>query len=180
MMHEENNGYGRISRINHWFAAAVVICMLTLGLYFHDMPRGEEKLYWLHLHISIGALAWLWIMFRVFWRLGRGFAPAVPQAAMKQKLSRLVHILLLTGILVMFISGPLTIWSAGRAIEIFGVISIPSPIPEMHDFHELLEEVHEITARVMIGLISLHVLASIVHLVTHPEALRGRMWGRSD
>lgn len=179
-MTEPGNGYGRISRINHWFAAAVVITMLTLGLYFHDMPRGEEKLYWLHLHISIGALAWLWIMFRVFWRLGRGFAPAVPQAAIKQKLSRLVHVLLLTGLLVMFISGPLTIWTGGRAIEILGLISIPSPIPEMHDFHELLEEVHEITSRVMIGLISLHVLATIVHLVTHREALRGRMWGKLD
>ncbi|GAB4120533.1 MAG: cytochrome b [Wenzhouxiangellaceae bacterium] len=179
-MDNARTGYGRISRLNHWVAAAVVIGMLTVGLYFHDMPRGEEKLYWLHLHISVGALAWLWIMFRVFWRMGRGFAPAMPQAAIKQHISKLVHVLLLTGILVMFISGPLTIWTGGRAIEIFGLISIPSPIPEMHDFHELLEEVHEITARVMIGLISLHVLATIMHLVFHRQALRGRMWGRSD
>jgi len=176
-MMQSSNGYDRISRLNHWFAAAVVIGMLAIGLYFHDMPRGEEKLYWLHLHISIGALAWLWIMFRVFWRMRHGFAPAMPQAAIKQHISKLVHVLLLTGILVMFISGPLTIWSAGRAIEIFGMVSIPSPIPEMHDFHELLEEVHEITSRVMIGLIGLHVLATLMHLVTQRQALRGRMWG---
>ncbi len=176
-MTETGNGYGRISRVNHWFAALVVLTMLGLGLYFHDLPRGEEKLYWQHLHVSIGALAWLWIMFRVFWRMAHGFAPPLAQAAFRQRLSRLVHILLLTGILVMFISGPLTIWTAGRAIEIFGLLSIPAPIPAMHDFHELLEEVHEITARVMIGLISVHVLATLVHLVTHRQSLRGRMWG---
>jgi cytochrome b561 len=57
------------------------------------------------------------------------------------------------------------------------VISIPSPIPEVHDFHEWLEEVHEITSRVMIGLISLHVLATIMHLIRNRAGLRGRMWG---
>ncbi len=52
--------YGTVSRLNHWIGAALVILMLGIGLYFHEMPRGDELRYWMGLHISIGALAAVW------------------------------------------------------------------------------------------------------------------------
>lgn len=173
----ERTGYSKISRWNHWLTAAVVLVMLAIGLYFHEMPRGDEKTFWRGLHISIGALAWLLVMFRVVWRLRKGFVPAAEQQLLFQRISQFSHWLLLIGIVVMFISGPLTIWSAGRGISVFGWFSIPSPMERMHDLHELLEEIHGYTARIMMWLIGLHVVAAIWHQVKHKGLLRGRMWG---
>ncbi len=173
----QTDSYGKVSRWNHWLTAAVIVTMLAIGLYFHEMPRGEEKLFWQHLHISIGATAWLLVMFRVVWRLRQGFATSLQQNAWLIRLSQLSHWLLLLLIVVMFITGPLTIWSAGRGIEIFGMITIPSPMERMHELHEWLEEVHAFAARTMMYLIGLHVLAAIWHQIKHKGILRGRMWG---
>lgn len=171
------SGYGKLSRFNHWFTSTVVITMLAIGLYFHEMPRGDEKLFWLHLHISIGATAWLLVMFRVIWRLRQGFAASLDQNVWLMRLSQVSHWLLLLLIIVMFISGPLTIWSGGRAIEIFGVISIPSPMERMHDLHEWLEEIHAFCARAFMYLIGLHIVGAIWHVVKEPKKMKGRMWG---
>ena len=179
-LRDTHNSYGIISRLNHWLGAAVVIALLAIGLYFHELPRGDQRSYWLALHISIGALAFLFIAFRLIWRGASRSPAAAEQAPALQKLSKLIHVLLLLGIAIMFISGPLTIWSADRAINAFGLFSIPSPLGEMHDLHEALEEVHEFVSRGLLVLIVIHVLAALKHAITHPAVLRGRMWGRSD
>lgn len=176
---DTQNAYGSLSRFNHWLGAAIVITMLAIGLYFHEMPRGDEKSYWMGLHIGIGALAFLFIAFRVIWRLISHSPHPADQAAIWQKISKLTHILLLLGIVVMFISGPVLIWTAGRPINVFDWFSIPSPIERMHDLHEMLEGVHKVVSRVLLVLISLHILATLKHLLFNSGALRGRMWGKS-
>jgi len=173
----ENTSYSKISRWNHWLTAAVVITMLAIGLYFHDLPRGGEKSFLRGIHISIGAIAFLPVMFRVFWRLKHGMLASLEQHNLLQRLSQLSHWLLIIGIVVMFISGPLTIWSAGRDIEVFGWFSIPSPMARMHELHEWLEEIHAYTARTLMWIIGLHVVAVIWHQIKHKGHLRGRMWG---
>ena len=37
--------YGAVSVFNHWLGAALIVALLAIGLYFEDMPRGDEKLY---------------------------------------------------------------------------------------------------------------------------------------
>ncbi len=173
----EKHGYGKLSRWNHWLSAAIVLTMLLIGLYFHDMPRGDEKLYWLHLHISIGVVAFLFVIYRVFWRLRRGMAAPLEQHSLLQRLSQLSHWVLIVGVLVMFISGPLIVWSAGRGLEVFGLFTIPSPMERMHELHEWLEEAHILVSRILMWVIGLHVTGAIWHLIQHRDKLRGRMWG---
>ena len=67
--------YGAVSVFNHWLGATLIVALLAIGLDFEDMPRGEEKLYWLRLHIALGTLALLPLAFRVFWR-ARSVSPA--------------------------------------------------------------------------------------------------------
>ena len=173
----DKKSYDKLSRWGHWFTALVFISMFAIGWYFHEMPRGDVKNYWRHLHISIGTLAWLLVMFRVVWRLRQGFLPAVEQQKYLQTISKISHWLLLLGVVIMFISGPLTIWSAGRAISVFDWFSIPSPMERMHEFHEFLENVHGKVARATMVLIVIHASAAIWHHIKHKGLLKGRMWG---
>lgn len=179
-MHDTPSAYGLVSRLNHWLGALVVIVMLAIGLYFHEMPRGDERSYWLTIHIGIGVLSFLFIAFRIYWRFASKSPQPAGQTVTLQKAAMITHRLLILTMIIMFISGPLLIWTGGRPISPFGLFSIPSPIPEMHDVHEFLEELHEIVSRVLLVLIIVHVVAVIKHLVLGSGTLRGRMWGKVE
>ena len=116
--------YGAVSRLNHWIGALFVLLLLGIGLYFSDMPRGAEKSYWRSLHIAIGTIAMLFLLFRVFWRMRSRSPLALPQAPALQRLSRIVHTLLLVAIVVMVVSGPLIQWFGGRPFGIFDLLHI--------------------------------------------------------
>ena len=49
-LHDTIKAYGLISRLNHWLGALLVIVLLGLGLYFHEMPKGEGLTYWRGIH----------------------------------------------------------------------------------------------------------------------------------
>ncbi len=170
--------YGAISRLNHWLGAALVIGLLALGLYFEDMPRGEEKLFWLKLHVSIGALILPWLLFRIGWRVAATSPQPLPQSAMLSGLTRLGHRTLLLLILVLLVTGPLIVWSGGREIELFGLLSIPGPLGRWDALHEGLEVVHGLSSRILIILTIGHVLAALKHHFIDRDSTLTRMAGR--
>ena len=177
-LHDTAHSYGLVSRLNHWLGAALVLVLLGIGLYFEDMPKGDVKLYWLKLHIAIGTLAFLPLAFRVLWRKFSRGPSAFEQPVVMQRLTQLVHIVLLLGISVLIVTGPLAVWTGGRAIEVFTWFSIPSPTGKMESLHEILEEVHVFTSKAVLIAVILHVLGAVKHLVFERPKLAGRMIGR--
>ncbi|TDR22751.1 cytochrome b [Marinicella litoralis] len=169
------NHYGFISRLNHWLGALIVIGMLAVGLYFNDMPRGDEKSYWLKLHIGVGGLFFVFLWFRVFWRVFTQSPQAFEQKKTLKRLTQIVHWVLLLSVLIMALSGPFLIWSRGAPINVFDWFSIPSPMGKMPDFHELMEEVHAIVAKVLLVSIIIHTLAVIKHRFIDKDQLLSRM-----
>lgn len=171
--------YGAVSVINHWLGAGLIVALLAIGLYFEDMPRGEEKLYWLRLHVSLGALAMLPLAFRVFWR-ARSASPApLPQPPALEKLARALHIALLAAIAVLLVSGPLAVWSGGRAINVFGWLAIPGPLGEMPALHKALEVAHGVAAKVLLFSLIAHVLAALKHALIDRDGTLWRIFGRA-
>ena len=178
MWRDRANRYGTISRLNHWFGATLIIALLAIGLYFEDMPRGAEKLFWMKLHIGIGTLAFAILAFRLLWRLSNRGPEPFPQSAAMQRLAQAMHVLLLAGIGVLIISGPLGIWAGGHAIDVFGWFSIPSPIGRIESLHKGLEIAHKLSAKIVLIAVILHVLAAAKHLLFERNRLLGRMIGR--
>lgn len=180
VLYDSHGSYGLVSRLNHWLGAALVLLLLGLGLYFEDMPRGPEKIYWLKLHVAIGALAVPLLAFRVLWRLRHLHSgPAeFEQPVALQWLTRIVHGLLLLGMAVLILTGPLAVWSGGRAIDVFGWFAIPSPTGENRALHEALEVVHAFTAKLVLFAVIAHVLGAAKHLLFERQRLMGRMLGR--
>src|SRR2546430_632934 len=117
--------YGSISRFNHWVGALLVLALLGIGLYFDDLPRGDARRFWRGLHIAIGSVAFLFLLWRVFWRMRSNLPLALPQKPALKLFSKVVHWLLLAGIAVLALSGPLSIWASGRPLPIFDLAHIP-------------------------------------------------------
>ncbi len=174
-MKDSTSHYGKISRFNHWVGGLIVIAMLAVGLYFNDMPRGEEKLYWLRMHISFGGLFFIFLLFRVFWRVVATSPQPVEQAQALQMATKLVHWVLLITVLIMAVSGPLLIWTRGSGINVFEWFTIPSPMGKMPELHEWCETIHAITAKVLLVALIVHVLAALKHQLIDKDNLMARM-----
>jgi cytochrome b561 len=179
---DSSTTYGSISRFNHWIGAALVLVLLGIGLYMGELPRGDARKFWRALHIAIGTVAALFLLWRVLWRVRSRSPLALPQAPAPalQLFSKLVHGLLLAGIAIMALTGPLSIWSAGRPLTIFDWVSIPSPLPRLRALHEALEQVHSFTADVLIALICLHLLGVLKHQFIDRDNILARMTGRAN
>ncbi len=172
---DTSNHYGFISRLNHWLGALIVIGMLVVGLYLNDMPRGDEKIYWLKLHIGVGGLFFVFLWFRVLWRVFSKSPQSFEQKQSLKLITKIVHWMLLLSVLIMALSGPFLIWTRGTPINVFDWFSIPSPIGKMPEFHELMESVHAIAAKVLLFTVVVHFLAAIKHQFIDKDQLLSRM-----
>ena len=174
-MKDTEQHYGGISRFNHWLGALVVIAMLSVGLYFGGLPRGDEKSFLRGMHVSFGGLLFLFLIFRVMWRVFSKSPKGAEQAAPLKLITQIAHWVLLLAVLTMAITGPLIVWSAGYGINVFDLFTIPTPIERMPDFHKTLEVIHEYTAQVLLYTIILHVLAALKHQFIDKDNLLSRM-----
>ena len=176
-LRDSPSAYGPVSRFNHWAIAAAVLAMLAIGLYFTDLPPGPERIYWRTLHIAIGTICLPLLAFRLLWRVSGGAPRALAQAPALRLLARVVHVAMMVALLTMLASGVLMQWFAGRAIGVFDLLRIASPLTESDLWHERMQQVHGIAAWALIALTTVHVIGVIKHTVFDRNALR-RMLGR--
>ncbi len=163
------NGYSRTSIIAHWIAAIAVISLF----FTHEGERGSMMQ---SFHIGVGALIGVFLIWRALRRPVRGFADKPDQPALLNLVSQIVLWGLLVCILVVSVTGYFLPWSGGRALDIFGVVQIPSPLSGSRDLHEFFEEAHEISGTVIMPLVALHVLGALKHLVIDKDSIMRRMF----
>jgi cytochrome b561 len=163
---DTKNGYGWISIAFHWLVAAIVIAMWTIGSLTQGDGEGQASGFdFLHLHTTIGMTAYVLLWARIIWRFKIGHpGPATGQSATLYPLAIAVHYLLLLALGVALVSGPLTVWLAGDAIEAFS-LALPSPFGKFPGAQAIARNVHGITTMLVFGAIALHVLAVIKHAV---------------
>ena len=168
--------YSTVAIWLHWLIAAAVIANLLLGFYHDDFGKAAERsiMWW---HKSIGLTVLVLTVARLAWRLGHRPPPFDP--VMKRweiRLATLIHWLFYLMLVLIPLSGWL-VASTGRSpvTSWFGIFDVP-PLPlRGEDAHELMEEVHEILAKLMIGLIVLHVAGALKHHFEGHKHLIGRM-----
>ncbi|SMP10880.1 cytochrome b [Shimia sagamensis] len=177
-MAQQQTAYDRMSRLNHWLVAVLMIGMLAGGIYMSQfLPRGPEKQTFMGIHKSIGLVVLILGSWRVYWRLRQGFLAAV-QDGWQTKLAHWAHVILLVGIVVMPMSGVMMSYFGGREIGVFGLFAIPGG-PEISALKSLGGAVHGIFAKLMIATVLLHILGALKHVVMDKDGTWSRMTGRS-
>jgi len=171
--------YGWITIILHWLVAITVIGLFALGYWMVDLgyydpwyKQGPD------LHKSIGALLFLVMLLRVFWRKSQVKPSAlVAHSNTEKKLGSIVHGFLYSALFILMISGYLISTADGRAIDIFQVISIVSFGELFTDQEDLSGLLHKFLAYGLIFTVVLHAFAALKHHFIDKDKTLVRMLG---
>ena len=162
----------------HWLVALAIIGMLAFGQIFEDYPPGPDKDVLLAWHSSLGMLVLVLGLVRLVWRLAEGLPEPVSAAAHWQdRLGKVIHLFLLVAVVLMPLSGLVTMLGHGRAVDVLGRLSI-GPMAPSHTLAEAGEIVHAILSKLMIVAIGLHAVAALKHHYLDRDATLARMLGR--
>lgn len=162
------SGYSRMSIAAHWLAFLAIVALFVT----HEGERGSAMQAF---HIGGGAILGIFILWRALRRPLRGFTAKPDQNAFLNLVSMLVIWGLILDMVVVIVSGYMAPWSGGRAIDIYGLVSLPSPIAGSPQLHEAFEEIHEIAGQAIIPLVALHVLGALKHVVMDRDGIMMRM-----
>jgi cytochrome b561 len=173
------DGYGWISITLHWLAVLAIIIMLAIGFRADMLDDAGDRagraaaMGW---HIGLGAFVFVLLLVRVLSSWLQPKPAPVEQPRHLMFVATATHQLLLIAILIQIASGPLAVWSGGRAINVFDIFAIPSPFAERNEgVHEFAELLHAVGRWSIIVLASLHILAVVKHAVIDKDRVLQRM-----
>jgi len=164
--------YHRVAIILHWLIAGLILAIIPIGFLMGDAPDAV-KLQIYQLHKTIGMSILFLSLVRLGWRLLNP-PPALASTlkAWEKWASKFVHSLFY----ILMIGTPLVGWavvstsSRGTPTILFGQINWPHlgflqgmEVVQRKQLHNLLEQVHEYAAFVILGLLVLHVGAALKH-----------------
>ena len=165
--------YGTVSKIFHWLSAAVLIIQIPLGFYLVDMDFSEKRLTVESLHVTLGISIFYLTLFRLIYKTINSTPSLQKSIFIGQKLiAKLNHYLLYISILTITISGALKKLYNGEELDIF---FSKIEIKDNFELADIFYEIHIIGNFTLIGLITLHILAVIVHKLFFKENLLKRI-----
>ena len=196
-MRQSVQRYNKTTIILHWLIGLLLLAMLALGFWMHELPKDlpdvaavnlfdlgiytlqlsepmSPRAFYFNLHKSIGATLLLLILFRVFWRLTHA-APDFPATmqAWEKKLAAAVHHVLYLLMLALPVSGLLMTLYSKYGLLWFGIrIFEGLDNPQLRD---AFKEMHEIIAISLLTLIVLHVVATLKHKWLDRDDIMGRI-----
>lgn len=165
--------------ILHWLVALSIIGMLAFGQIFEDYPPGPDKDVLLAWHSMLGLLVLVLGLLRLVWRLVEGLPePVAAGAGWQEQLGKAIHLFLLVAVIVMPLSGIVTMLGHGRTVDVLGLFTI-GPMAASHTLAEAGEIVHALLSKLMIVTIGLHAAAALKHHYLDRDATLARMLGRT-
>jgi len=151
--------YSKRTSILHWLIFLLVVGAFFLGHYLADLENTQEKLSLLPVHFLTGDLILILVLVRIYFRKKDGEPAPANANPLLNKLATATHGLLNISLIVVAISGTVTVAASG-VIEALKR-SDPSLLP---DFEKVgAREVHELFVGVMLLLLALHVVATLYH-----------------
>jgi cytochrome b561 len=169
-------GYGWAAIALHWISAGGVLALYLLGERMEEASGRTAKLAAQDLHVSVGVLLFTFLAARLLWSASQPRPRPLERSRWFRLAAGTVQTLFLLMIAVLLVTGPLAIWSAAQAIEVFDLFAIPSPFATRVDWlHEAVEEIHGAATKLFWPLIALHVAGALKHLVIDRDGTLQRM-----
>lgn len=172
--------YGWAAIALHWISAIGVTALYLLGERMEEAPDRAAKLAAQDLHVSVGVLLFTFLAARLLWSVSQPRPEPLESRRALRIAAGAVQVLFLVMIAALIVTGPLSVWSAGRPIQVFDLFSLPSPFAARAEgIHELAEEVHGAASNLFWPLIALHVAGAVKHLLVDRDATLQRiLWVR--
>lgn len=171
--------FGAITKTFHWLIFILITTQLYLIWMFETLSKEDpSRGQYMFFHKAVGAtvlmVAILWIIWRWFNVLP---APKPSRDSWQHKLAKFTHTCLLIGIVILPLSGALMSLSAGRAIDWFGIFTIPvfSFVPQSEALAGFFKSTHQLIAFVLVTLVGLHIVGALIHHFIYKDNVMRRM-----
>ncbi len=175
-MAEPRNRYSTVSLVLHWLIAALVVLQIVL-IQAHEATEGPISREFVNIHKSVGLSILVLTLFRLGWRIANPAIPLPAETPRWQKLiARGTHVLFYVLLLAMPLVGWAASSAAGREIIWFGLFEWPAlPVGGGRETARSLMGLHEISAKLLIVLVVLHVLGGLKHHFINRDNVLHRM-----
>ena len=165
--------YGLISKSFHWLSAAVLIIQIPLGMYLVDMDFSEKRLTIENIHVAVGISIFYLTILRLIYKTFNPTPNLNNSIFPGQKIiAKLNHVFLYISILMITISGALKKLYNGEELNMF---FFNLEIQDNFELAEIFYEIHILGNYTLIGLISLHIFAVLIHKILFKENLLKRI-----
>lgn len=161
----------------HWLVAILIVATFALGLTMVDIPGlTPTKLKYFSWHKWLGVTVLGLACLRLIWRKTQG-APPYPDSMQpwQQHAAHALHILLYILIFAVPISGYFYSLASGVPVSYLGIIPLPVLMAPNPDLKPILKLVHYTLNMIMLGAVSVHVLAALKHHFIDRDGVLKRM-----
>jgi cytochrome b561 len=171
--------YTAPAKLLHWLMAILLLGLLALGFYMHDLPLSPVKLQLYAWHKWAGVSAFLLALLRLIWRLTHR-PPALPDN-MPKRLQLIAHAGHL-GLYGLMFAIPLSGWlmSSAKGFQTvwFGILPLPDLLAKDKALGDLLQISHEALNFVFIALLVGHIGAALKHHLIDKDDILTRILPR--
>lgn len=167
--------YGIVAMTFHWLTALLILAMFVLGFGREFVFHGTARVM-MEWHRSIGILIIALTISRLIWRFMISAPPDLSSLSPPlQNTALFVHFLLYVFLVIM----PLTGWAmtnaAGRSVILFRLIPLFAIASPNKALAETLENIHSISAYILLILIILHSAAAFYYHYGRKDDILRRM-----
>jgi len=169
--------YDRNTILLHGLTAAIVIYQF-LSAELWDYFSRLEKNFLIISHMSLGFLLAVLLTIRIIWRYRFGIRILATAPSLFDQGAGALHILLYALLVLQMPLGFCTRWTDNQPLNVFGLlISSPIGVCTKSTGH-LVDQIHDINAWIIIGLVGIHAAAALVHYYFwHDEVLQRMLPG---
>lgn len=152
----------------------MVLALIGMGWYMADLPTGRERSTLIRLHKTIGISVFLLMLARVWWRAKYPPPPLVSGPGWQIRIANLNHSFLYVFLFIQPVSGYLSSSFSGYGTRYLG-IDLPQWGWEDELLNTIFNTIHAYSGKVLAGLIALHILGAMTHLIIYRDPVVGRM-----
>jgi cytochrome b561 len=173
------DSFGVVTRFLHWAMAVLIIVMFALGLRLTSMEPGLSNLWLYGLHKTLGVCLLVLVVLRILWHAySRPPAPLGPPGWMRT-IVKTWHWTLYA----LMIATPIAGWAGSSAsgidTVIFGRITLPAIVATNATSEFVWFILHEIFAKVLIGMAVVHMLGAFKREIAGDGTLTRMLRGRA-
>jgi cytochrome b561 len=171
--------FGLVTRVIHWTMMLLIIGQLALGLRIADMEPGLANLWLYGLHKTVGFGILALVLVRIAWHLVT--PPPVPLGPRNAAFwaARTAH----WALYALVIAIPLTGWAGSSATGIDVMIAdrwtVPPLVEASEDGEAYWFRLHDILTKLLIGLITVHMLGAFKREMEGDGTLTRMIKGRA-
>jgi cytochrome b561 len=160
----EEPGYGGVAKFLHWLIVALLIVQFAIAWTMPDINPSTPPSTLVDLHFSIGVTILSIVLLRLLWRW-RYPVPLISDyvPVWQDWTARATHFLLYLLLFVLPILGWVDAGFRGLSINFYETVTIPPIIGASRALAGETGDIHTLASYVLLGVVGLHVLATLYH-----------------